>query len=180
MFYWMRLFNHTAFFMNLLSKTFEDVNFKAFMIMLIILILTYGNVMYILNTERGKGFEYEDEDNVKQNVRIYPNDLPSDFFNAIIYSYKLCLGDFSTNGYVGNNSWFIWVLFALSTFLLQITFLNMLIAIMGNTFTNVSEKKQQSAMKERIAILSDFRLVVRALKLDSEFQYIFVVRPLVE
>ena len=32
-------------------------------------------------------------------------------------------------------------------------------------------------MRERIGILADFRLVVRALELDSEFEYLFVVTP---
>ena len=38
-FYWMRLFNQTAFFINLLTKTFCDKNFVAFIKMLIILTL---------------------------------------------------------------------------------------------------------------------------------------------
>jgi len=33
-------------------------------------------------------------------------------------------------------------------------------------------------MRERIEILSDFRLVVRWLKLDTEFQYIYIINPL--
>ena len=32
-------------------------------------------------------------------------------------------------------------------------------------------------MRERIGILADFRLVVRALRLDAEFQYLFVITP---
>ena len=32
-------------------------------------------------------------------------------------------------------------------------------------------------MRERIGILADFRLVIRALKLDSEFEYLFVATP---
>lgn len=58
----------------------------------------------------------------------------------------------------------------------------MLIAIMGNTFQQVMENKQRSAMKERIKIISDFRLVLGWLtrKQDSEFQYIFEVRPQIE
>ena len=32
-------------------------------------------------------------------------------------------------------------------------------------------------MRERIGILSDFRLVVRALKLDKEFQFVYIVTP---
>ena len=31
-------------------------------------------------------------------------------------------------------------------------------------------------MKERISILADFRLLIRALKLDSEFSYLFVLQ----
>jgi len=33
-------------------------------------------------------------------------------------------------------------------------------------------------MRERIEILSDFRLVVRWLRLDTEFQYIYIINPL--
>ena len=52
----------------------------------------------------------------------------------------------------------------------------MLIAIMGNTFDHVLDNKQESSMKERISILADFRLLIRALKLDSEFSYLFVLQ----
>ena len=48
----------------------------------------------------------------------------------------------------------------MTTFIIQITFLNMLIAIMGDTFARVSEVKEQSALKEKIKILSDFAYVV--------------------
>ena len=51
----------------------------------------------------------------------------------------------------------------------------MLIAIMGNTFSQVMDNKEESSMKERISILADFRLILRSLKLDSEFQYLFVL-----
>ena len=85
------------------------------------------------------------------------------------------MGDFSTKQYYGNNSTFIWIIFMIATFLLQITFLNMLIAIMGNTFSQVMDTKAESSMKERISILADFRLLMRSLKLDSEFQYLFVL-----
>ena len=77
--------------------------------------------------------------------------------------------------FLGVNSTFIWIFFVLAAFLLQITFLNMLIAIMGNTFSHVLDNKTESSMKERISILSDFRIVLRALKLDSEFSYLFVL-----
>ena len=75
-FYWMKLFNTTAFFMNLLTKTFEDYNFQAFFIMTVILILAFANVIYILNINRGPEFIYTDVDG-KNNDYIYPKSLPS-------------------------------------------------------------------------------------------------------
>ena len=136
--------------------------------MLIILTCCFANVMYIINQTRGDDYgDYMqiDEDGVYNN-RVVKKYLCLEVLNSIIYSYKLSLGDFDIMGFRGDNQYFVWFLFIVATFLLQITFLNMLIAIMGNTFDQVMDTKQQSAMRERISILSDFRLVVRALKLD--------------
>ena len=46
-FYWMRLFDTTAFFINLLNATFAGIT--AFMIMVVLLLFGVSNVMYILN-----------------------------------------------------------------------------------------------------------------------------------
>ena len=83
--------------------------------------------------------------------------------------YKLTLGDFSTKYYLGMNTEVLWIVFFAATFLLQITFLNMLIAIMGDTFSHVMDNKEESSMKERVSILADFRLLLRSLGIDSEF-----------
>ena len=101
--------------------------------MLLLLILLFTNVFYIMNQERGGDYEYQ-EGGYSLNKELYTDDLDLGMMNAFIYIYKVTLGDFSTNSYVGMNKGFLWILFFLSTFLLQIVFLNMLIAIMGNTF----------------------------------------------
>ena len=46
-FYWMRLFESTAFFINLLMATFNGI--IAFTIMTVLLIMCVSNIMYILN-----------------------------------------------------------------------------------------------------------------------------------
>ena len=83
-------------------------------------------------------------------------------------------------GFKGNNQNVTWIVFVGAAFFLQITFLNMIIAIMANTFDHVMEKKHQTSMKERISILADFRFILRALKLEQEFPYIIVVKPKLE
>ena len=58
--------------------------------------------------------------------------------------YLLSLGefgvdDFGKRGVLSNT--LMWVIFLFGTFLLQITFMNMLIAIMGEVFNAVTERK---------------------------------------
>ena len=52
-FYWMKLFKATAFFINLLDRTFSDKNFRAFIVMMIILTCTCANILFIFNQRRG-------------------------------------------------------------------------------------------------------------------------------
>lgn len=118
LFYWMKLFNTTAFFMNVFTKTFEDSNFQAFFIMTVIMILSFANIIYILNIDRGPTYLYADEDGTIQNNYLFPESLESGYTNAFLYSYKMSLGDFATSGYAGKNQNFIWVSFFFATFLL--------------------------------------------------------------
>ena len=55
----------------------------------------------------------------------------------------------------------------------------MLIAIMGDTFARVSEVKEQSALKEKIAILSDYVILVEreTLARGNLSRYLFAVEP---
>ena len=63
--------------------------------------------------------------------------------NAVLNQYFLALGEFSTDNFSDQpNSGLAWILFVAATFVTQITILNMLIAIMGDTFGRVTEVKE--------------------------------------
>ena len=103
MFYFLKLFGSTAFFINLLKNSFQDKNFKSFLIMTAFLLMAFANILYVLNTERGESLRYT-ENNLYHNDNIYESEISdSPFLNAIIYSFKLSLGDFNTNGFRGGN-----------------------------------------------------------------------------
>ena len=54
----------------------------------------------------------------------------------------LSLGEFDVEQYAGEGKdTIVWLVFIATTFITQVTFLNMLIAIMGDTFARVSEVK---------------------------------------
>ena len=58
MFYFLKLFGSTAFFINLLKSSFQDKNFRSFLIMTAFLLMAFANILYVLNTERGESLRY--------------------------------------------------------------------------------------------------------------------------
>lgn len=59
------------------------------------------------------------------------------------------MGELGTDDFDKNpNVWTLWIVFFLSTVLLQITMLNLLIAIMGDTFDRVLDAQEEAQMKQ--------------------------------
>lgn len=76
--------------------------------------------------------------------------------DALISAYFMGLGEFAYDGYsVGPNSSSAWFMFLLATFITCVVFMNMLIAIMGETFGAVTEKSEQSGLNEQINLIND-------------------------
>ena len=90
--------------------------------------------------------------------------------NSWINQYLLGLGEFSSiDAYEGENATFTWIMFLMATFIIQITFLNMLIAIMGDTFDRVVERKQASARREKLDILNEYKVVTKYISTVQPF-----------
>ena len=53
----------------------------------------------------------------------------------------------------------------------------MLIAVMGDTFDKVNERKNQAELQEKIKILADYVWIVSAKDFSGRSSYIFVSRP---
>ena len=71
--------------------------------------------------------------------------------------YMLALGDMHFSGFSkGYDVEVTWLFFILATLLILIVFMNVLIAIMGNTFSEVSSLSEQSALKEQLNIMCDY------------------------
>lgn len=62
------------------------------------------------------------------------------------------LGEFQMDGFEKNINLFLcYMIFIISTIFSQITLLNMLIAIMGDTFDRVQEKRSMLEIKSKIS-----------------------------
>ena len=97
--------------------------------------------------------------------------------DAFLNQYLLFLGDFITTSYTGSNNVIIWSIFVFATFFSLVMTLNMLIAIMGDTFDAVTENSQQASLAEKVQILNDFVWVVSLGQKSNDKKYFFAASP---
>ena len=75
--------------------------------------------------------------------------------DSTLSQFKLMIGDFDIGGFLGHaNPFLCYGLFILTVLISQLTFLNMLIAIMADTFDKVIEQKPTFSLKNRLKILA--------------------------
>jgi hypothetical protein len=140
MFYWMRLFKNTAHFITLIFRTIYDI--RIFALMLLIILAAFANFFFIINNNTPSNPNHVKKE--KEEDFHYVNDyVGQPFFNSLISMYLLGLGEFDLDGYSkGPDVYFAWGFFILGTFLVLVVFMNMLIAIMGDTFSRVQERAE--------------------------------------
>jgi len=77
----------------------------------------------------------------------------------------MSLGEFTIDGFGDHPSMiFCYIIFITGTFVTQLTFLNMLIAIMGDTFGRVIENKAQYGLQTKLGIMGDYTSVINRMK----------------
>ena len=74
------------------------------------MISAFANAWYILNLRR-EHFPEEDDGH------IFEEYLGNDFVNSWFFSYLVGLGDFSVDGYGGQNENLIWFMFIAATYI---------------------------------------------------------------
>ena len=122
------------------------MDIRAFMILFGTAILVFGAPMMIINLNI---------DSVPG-----PTDDDSGFIGSMIgqamQQYLQAIGEYEFDSYEDRPLTSICqTIFLLSTFFVQITMLNMLIAIMGDTYGNVSQKKEISATRTKLQLVSE-------------------------
>lgn len=95
---------------------------KYFVLVLMLAIIAFANAFHIL----GRNSDPDDGPLAGENFGL-----------AFIFSYKMGLGDFDTDGFGTSDEELIWILWFLNTLIILIVLLNLVIAIMGDTFDRV-------------------------------------------
>ena len=124
MFYWMRIFKPFASFIRVVEAIMKHI--AVFSAMLIMVFLAFANIVIVLQKNRSA----TDPAVFDAIVNIAPLD-------AFIHVYLLGLGEFGTDNYGEHNGNVLWAFFLIATFIVQLVFMNLLIALMGDAYGEI-------------------------------------------
>ena len=170
-FYWMRLFSSLAYYVKLIQQTISDS--MNFMLMVFLIILSFANFYYVIDRNlvtSDAGSRYYDQYTSTPEIN-------HSIVDVIISIYMMgALGDFDSTIYrVGYDRYFAIFMFLLATFIISVVFMNMLIAIMGDTFGQVLEVAEESGLREQVVLIADHAWLLDLKKIFKGQKYIIRV-----
>ena len=158
LFYFLRIFYSTAYLVRMIIEIMWDM--KVFVGVLMIATAAFGNAFYILD----------------RNSTEEENIIGKNFIDALIYSYKMGLGDFDTDNFGTRDEEVLWVFFILNSIIVLIVLLNLLIAIMGDTFDKVQETQVSSIFKERASMILENEFIFSRINMFKKAKYILTIK----
>ena len=161
---WMRLFEKTSFYILLIQETIKDVS--PFLLLLMISLLMFGFPMIMLDLL-----------DTGEETLLIERLSGSIVFDLILNQYYLALGEYRTDNFHDAPATLLcFVFFMLATFCTQVVLLNMLIAIMGDTFERVTEHKELNGRRTKLDLLGDFAGMLKEEKQDPAC-FLYVIQP---
>ena len=164
LFYWLRLFKPFSQFIRIISEIVKDI--RVFSAMLFICIAAFANVLMVLDHNR-----------TKEEGPIYEPVLGFEPADALIHAYLTGLGDFNKDYYSNGDKVAVWIFFLLATLIVQLIFMNMLIAIMGESFGRITCIADQCVLKELCIMMNDHIWLLKISELFSSSRYILWITP---
>ena len=147
---WMRLisffrgFDSTSFLLRLIFRVIGDIG--SFLLFILIFIFGFSYSAFLLQHDLYDHYNH---------------------FEVFDMFYRMILGDFNKYDDFLEEveiSYFLWILWMVTTILMTIIILNLLISIISNTFTIVLAAEDSMKTYERLALITDFELNIKTKK----------------
>ena len=147
----LRTTDHFSFYINLLSATFTEMS--AFIIIIIMFLVIFALAIFIQDMNSfSKGVETFTV--MTKGEREVPTKRLG---SALFYTYMLTLGEVDVDQLLDSLDPSLAItMFICMTFLMQVVFLNMLIAIMSDTFDKVKSQQKETILKDKIVTICDY------------------------
>lgn len=148
--------------MNLISTTIGDMS--VFLGILAIGVLGFGNSFYIMSLNADIGADDQFIQGTSRSILM-----------ADIYSFQTAMGAGDQGNFTdAKGEGWLWILFILETILVQIVMLNMLVAIMSDTFARVAANNEQNKLRVIIQLIQEFLYLVDKAGAYHDSRYIVI------
>lgn len=147
----LKIYNNFSPLVLIIGKVFDDIS--NFIVIMLVILFAFSNAFYLMGKNQVQFDNIDTE--VEGDYPVYYTILGS-----VQYIYLMCLGEIQADAYYfnmgdGSQAVALWILFILATFLIIVTMMNMLIAIMSDTFVDNSEVGEQNILKEHLRFVLD-------------------------
>ena len=152
-FYFLRIFRHTGYFVNMLTKVIRQS--AIFFLLLTLIILAFACSFFIISSS-GRGI-----------------------LLSISYSYLLGLGEFDMEWEGERIAFMVEIFFFLGTLLIQIVMFNILIAIVSTAYDEVIHTIKESNDFERVGLIADLAEFIKPEKKEKLYtpgEYLIVAK----
>lgn len=136
--YFLRIFRNTGYLIRMIVEVVKDM--RHFFTVLFITIAAFGDSFLTLSY--GNPADSEDR-------------FVSGFTDSLIYTYRMILGDFDTGAFGTVAQPLVMAMFLLCTIFNMIVMLNLLIAIISESFARVTSLSEQATYQERCSMIAE-------------------------
>lgn len=143
--YFLRIFESTGYLIRIIIQVCIDM--RHFLFLLLLTFIAFGEAIQSISDQTSENF--------------------TGYLGGVGYVYRMVLGDFGVEDFEIRAPVFMWVLFILCTVLNMIIMMNLLIAIISESFANINSVSKQANYRERAKIISENLYLVPTWVLNS-------------
>lgn len=145
---YLRMFNETRYFIYIVKCCARDI--IPFLVILFYLNFAFAVCFFNLDSQK--------------ETRSYDS-----FIEALVHSYILNFNSFSIGDYKDAKEW---IVFIVATVINPLILMNMIIALLGNTYSMVKEKAEIADMRELAEMIIEFESMLYWRRGDNERQFV--------
>lgn len=98
------------------------------------------------------------------------------FYTAVMYTWRNGLGEFETDLYEESEyNVLIFIIWILCTFFILILFLNLLIAVLSDSFDKIQETLDNNLLKEMAIMMSENEVFINRKRVFKGMKYLFII-----
>ena len=146
--YFLRIFPQTGYLIRIIFEVVIDM--RHFLLILLLTFVAFADAMRSISTSN------------KQDEQFIGG-----FIEAVNYVYLIALGEFHEFNYGSVAVGYMWILFILCTVFNMIIMLNLLIAIISESFAKINSVSEQASYQEKAGLIAENAFLIPTYKKNT-------------